>query len=85
VIVVDTGPLVALADADDDHHAACVRWYDSINPRNLVIPGARTRAGPSAGRLWAASEGGRGRPTTTTDDSGGAVPARGAGSDLRHW
>jgi uncharacterized protein len=38
VIVVDTRPLVALADADDAHHAACARWYDSINPQNLVIP-----------------------------------------------
>ncbi|MFE7977449.1 type II toxin-antitoxin system VapC family toxin [Streptomyces shenzhenensis] len=38
MIVVDTGPLVALADADDKHHAACARWYDSVHPRNLVIP-----------------------------------------------
>lgn len=36
--MVDTGPLVALADADDACHTACARWYDSVNPQNLVIP-----------------------------------------------
>lgn len=36
--IVDTGPLVALVDADDAHHLACRKWYDSISPKDLVIP-----------------------------------------------
>ena len=36
--VVDTGPLVALVDADDAHHLACRKWYDSISPKDLIIP-----------------------------------------------
>lgn len=37
VIVVDTGPLVALADADDQDHLSCVKWLQSCRSR-LVIP-----------------------------------------------
>lgn len=36
--VVDTGPLVALVDADDDHHPACRAWYERVDPRHLVVP-----------------------------------------------
>ncbi len=38
MIVVDTGPLLAIVDANDSHHAACVRWYETVNPRNLLVP-----------------------------------------------
>jgi predicted nucleic acid-binding protein len=37
VTVVDTGPLVALADADDTDHASCVAWLRDCR-RELVIP-----------------------------------------------
>jgi predicted nucleic acid-binding protein len=36
--VVDTGPLFALVDADDAHHVACRKWYESVGPRDLVVP-----------------------------------------------
>lgn len=36
MIVVDTGPLVALADRDDDDHRACVRWFDAVSVPLLV-------------------------------------------------
>lgn len=37
VVVVDTGPLVALADADDHDHERCVRWLRS-STACLVVP-----------------------------------------------
>lgn len=29
-VVADTGPLVAIADVDDDHHRGCVQWFDNF-------------------------------------------------------
>lgn len=37
MIVVDTGPLVAMANEQDGHHARCVNWFDDA-PRPLLIP-----------------------------------------------
>ncbi|MFC0527005.1 type II toxin-antitoxin system VapC family toxin [Phytohabitans kaempferiae] len=37
VVVVDTGPLVALADGDDADHERCVKWLRTCTAR-LVIP-----------------------------------------------
>ena len=37
MIVVDTGPLVALLDADDRHHERCRVWLES-NQEPLAVP-----------------------------------------------
>jgi predicted nucleic acid-binding protein len=37
MIVVDTGIIYALADRDDVHHAACVRWLAAARGP-LVVP-----------------------------------------------
>ncbi|MFI7603956.1 type II toxin-antitoxin system VapC family toxin [Micromonospora sp. NPDC049366] len=38
--MVDTGPLVAMIDEDDEHHASCVKWLELAlrERRTLVIP-----------------------------------------------
>jgi uncharacterized protein len=39
VIVVDTGPPVALANPTDRHHVACRAWFDALSSRrDLLIP-----------------------------------------------
>lgn len=42
MIVVDTGPLVAMANEQDRHHARCVDWFDSA-PRPLLMPAPTSR------------------------------------------
>jgi predicted nucleic acid-binding protein len=37
MIVVDTGPLVAMANEQDRYHARCVDWFD-VAPRPLLMP-----------------------------------------------
>lgn len=36
MILCDTGPLVALIDADDAHHASCARALETLPPQPLV-------------------------------------------------
>lgn len=54
MIICDTGPLVALLNAADDHHAACSNLFATY-PGRLIVPGpiltevcymAESRLGP---------------------------------------
>lgn len=29
-VVVDTGPLLAITDRDDDHHSICIDWFELV-------------------------------------------------------
>lgn len=37
-IIVDTGPLFAIASRIDDYHDACVTWLGTVSMRELVVP-----------------------------------------------
>lgn len=37
MIVVDTGPLVVMANEQDRYHVPCVEWFD-VAPRPLPVP-----------------------------------------------
>jgi hypothetical protein len=37
-IVVDTGPLIAMVNAKDDHHHQVAKWLASAATRDLLIP-----------------------------------------------
>lgn len=55
-VVVDTGPLVAVADRDDAHHRACVEWFDQhsgpvVVPAPVIVEVCwllNTKVGPAA-------------------------------------
>jgi hypothetical protein len=39
MVVVDTGPLVAMANEQDRHHARCVDWFDiALRPLLMSAP-----------------------------------------------
>ncbi|MGH8921526.1 MAG: PIN domain-containing protein, partial [Acidimicrobiales bacterium] len=37
-VVADTGPLIAMVNAKDDHHHEVVKWLASAATRDLLIP-----------------------------------------------
>lgn len=38
MIIVDTGPLVALANERDSYHVVCREWFIDADPEELIIP-----------------------------------------------
>lgn len=63
MIIVDTGPLVAVADRDDAHHERCTAWFDSctdvvVVPAPVVVEVCwllGRRVGPAAEAAFLAS------------------------------
>jgi len=55
-VIIDTGPLVAVADRDDAHHRACVEWFDRrsgpvVVPAPVIVEVCwllNTKVGPAA-------------------------------------
>lgn len=37
-IVVDSGPLIAIANTDDEWHTTCMEWIESVSTRQLIVP-----------------------------------------------
>ncbi len=52
MILVDTGPLVAMANVRDEAHIACTRLLEDI-PGPLLVP-APVRRDPTHARTWIA-------------------------------
>lgn len=51
-VLVDAGPLVALIDADDAHHEACVQTLESLRDPLITVWPAVTEAMHLLGESW---------------------------------
>lgn len=50
-IVVDTGPLIALGDEDDDYHEACLAWFEQERAQLLLPVPVITEVGYALGNV----------------------------------